>query len=67
MDSALSDDNRDNKSQGGKSHSLQVGLYESERFEIDLSSLTKHAIILGATGSGKTVLAKVIVEEAALK
>ena len=67
MDSALSDDNRDIKSQGGKSHSLHVGLYESERFEIDLSSLTKHAIILGATGSGKTVLAKVIVEEAALK
>ena len=29
-------------------------------------SLTKHAIILGATGSGKTVLSKVIVEEAAM-
>lgn len=46
--------------------SLHIGLYESRRFELDVASLTKHAIILGATGSGKTVLAKVIVEEAAL-
>ncbi|HEV8387229.1 MAG TPA: helicase HerA-like domain-containing protein [Nitrososphaera sp.] len=37
------------------------------KFEVDRASLTKHAIILGATGSGKTVLAKVIVEEAALQ
>ena len=37
------------------------------KFEIDRASLTKHAIILGATGSGKTVLSKVIVEEAALQ
>ncbi|HKU48933.1 MAG TPA: helicase HerA-like domain-containing protein, partial [Nitrososphaera sp.] len=37
------------------------------RFEVDRASLTKHAIILGATGSGKTVLAKVLVEEAALQ
>ncbi|HVX03085.1 MAG TPA: helicase HerA-like domain-containing protein [Nitrososphaera sp.] len=36
------------------------------KFEIDAASLTKHAIILGATGSGKTVLSKVLVEEAAL-
>ena len=36
------------------------------KFEIEIASLTKHAIILGATGSGKTVLAKAIVEEAAL-
>lgn len=37
------------------------------RFELDRLSLTKHAIILGATGSGKTVLSKVMVEEAALQ
>lgn len=37
------------------------------KFELDRVSLTKHAIILGATGSGKTVLSKVIVEEAALQ
>jgi hypothetical protein len=40
---------------------------DGTKFEIDRSSLTKHAIILGATGSGKTVLSKVIVEEAALQ
>jgi hypothetical protein len=40
---------------------------EGTRFEVDRGWLTKHAIILGATGSGKTVLAKVLVEEAALQ
>lgn len=40
---------------------------EGSRFEVDRASLTKHAIILGATGSGKTVLSKVMVEEAALQ
>jgi hypothetical protein len=38
---------------------------DGSKFELDRASLTKHAIILGATGSGKTVLSKVIVEEAA--
>ncbi|HEX2014354.1 MAG TPA: helicase HerA-like domain-containing protein, partial [Nitrososphaera sp.] len=37
------------------------------KFEVDRAALTKHAIILGATGSGKTVLSKVLVEEAALQ
>lgn len=40
---------------------------DGAKFELDRASLTKHAIILGATGSGKTVLSKVIVEEAALQ
>lgn len=40
---------------------------DNTNFELDRTSLTKHAIILGATGSGKTVLSKVIVEEAALQ
>lgn len=47
---------------------LRIGQSEGGRpFEIDRLSLTKHAIILGATGSGKTVLSKVMVEEAALQ
>jgi hypothetical protein len=40
---------------------------DGAKFELDRTALTKHAIILGATGSGKTVLSKVIVEEAALQ
>ena len=36
-------------------------------FGIEPSVLTKHAIVLGATGSGKTVLCKAIIEEAALR
>jgi hypothetical protein len=47
---------------------FHVGRTDGEnKFEIDVASLTKHAIILGATGSGKTVLSKVLVEEAALQ
>lgn len=46
---------------------FHVGQVDGEKFEIDRASLTKHAIILGATGSGKTVLSKVLVEEAALQ
>jgi hypothetical protein len=47
---------------------FHVGRADGEnKFEIDVASLTKHAIILGATGSGKTVLSKVLVEEAALQ
>ena len=36
-------------------------------FSIEPSILTKHAIVLGATGSEKTVLCKAIIEEAALR
>ncbi|WP_415281080.1 helicase HerA-like domain-containing protein [Candidatus Nitrososphaera sp. FF02] len=46
---------------------FHVGQADGAKFEVDLVSLTKHAIILGATGSGKTVLSKVLVEEAALQ
>ena len=46
---------------------LHVGRVDDSKFEVDLSSLTRHTIILGATGSGKTVLSKVMVEEAALQ
>ena len=40
---------------------------KGKKFEIDPSILTKHALVLGATGSGKTVFCKAIIEEAALK
>jgi hypothetical protein len=48
------------------------GLYiardsRGKKFTIDPSVLTKHAIVLGATGTGKTVLCKAIIEEAALR
>ncbi len=46
---------------------FHVGQADGAKFEVDRASLTKHAIILGATGSGKTVLSKVLVEEAALQ
>lgn len=46
---------------------LHIGQADGSKFEMDRAALTKHAIILGATGSGKTVLSKVIVEEAALQ
>jgi hypothetical protein len=45
---------------------LEIGRYSrGQDFSIDPSVLTKHAIVLGATGSGKTVLSKAIIEEAA--
>ena len=37
---------------------------QGKPFTIDPSSLTKHCIVFGATGSGKTVLCKSIIEEA---
>ncbi len=37
---------------------------EGRPFSIDSSALTKHCIVFGATGSGKTVLCKNIIEEA---
>lgn len=40
---------------------------KGKEFDIDPSVLTKHAIVLGATGSGKTVFCKAIIEEAALR
>jgi DNA helicase HerA-like ATPase len=37
---------------------------DGKQFTVDPSSLTKHTIVFGATGSGKTVLCKSIMEEA---
>ena len=54
-------------SNNNNANSLYIGLAEDcSKLRLEPSSLTKHAIILGATGSGKTVLSKVIVEEAAI-
>src|SRR6266581_2485373 len=38
---------------------------DGKPFTIDPASLTKHSVVFGATGSGKTVLCKSIIEEAA--
>ena len=38
---------------------------DGQAFTIDPASLTKHSVVFGATGSGKTVLCKSIIEEAA--
>lgn len=51
-----------------ESPALDVGRdAKGKRFDIDPSVLTKHAIVLGATGSGKTVFCKAIIEEAAIR
>ncbi|MFT4307883.1 MAG: helicase HerA-like domain-containing protein [Candidatus Woesearchaeota archaeon] len=41
-----------------------LGEANSKRFSYELSKLTRHAAILGTTGSGKTVMGKVLIEEA---
>ena len=47
---------------------LYVGRLEAgSAFTLEASELAKHAVVLGATGSGKTVLCKAIVEELALQ
>ena len=38
-----------------------------EKFEISVDLLRRHGGVFGSTGSGKTVLSKVIIEEAALE
>jgi hypothetical protein len=40
---------------------------DSNKIKYELNDLTKHAAILGTTGSGKTVMCKVLIEEALLK
>lgn len=41
-----------------------LGTSKAKRYSYDLSKLTRHAAILGTTGSGKTVMGKAIIEEA---
>ncbi|RLF25394.1 MAG: hypothetical protein DRM97_02000, partial [Thermoprotei archaeon] len=40
---------------------------DGTRFELEKNSLCRHVVVLGATGCGKTVLCKAIVEEVALE
>ena len=44
---------------------FNIGDFEDKK-KFDLNVLTRHAVVLGATGSGKTVLCKSIIEEAVL-
>ena len=49
-------------------HPLHLGhTDEGEDLTLPLAALRRHAIVLGSTGSGKTVLCKAIVEEVARK
>jgi DNA helicase HerA-like ATPase len=45
---------------------ILLGMADGKDLYLPLSALKKHLISIGSTGSGKTVLSKVIVEEAAL-
>lgn len=42
----------------------QLGESNGKKFSYELNTLTRHASIMGTTGSGKTVMCKVLVEEA---
>ncbi|MFP4567851.1 MAG: ATP-binding protein [Candidatus Woesearchaeota archaeon] len=44
-----------------------ISSIDSDKLYFELNDLTKHAAILGTTGSGKTVMCKVLIEEALLK
>ncbi len=48
---------------------FKIGKYlekKDKQLELDPNVLTKHAVVVGATGSGKTVLCKSIIEECTL-
>ncbi len=48
-------------------NSLNLGMQVSgQPAQIPLNALKKHIVVLGASGSGKTVMGKVVIEEAAL-
>ncbi len=44
-----------------------IGYVKNRKFNFNLNNLTRHAVVLGTTGSGKTVMAKVLIEEAMMK
>ena len=46
---------------------LHLGTVSKKPYYYPLSQLTKHFIALGASGSGKTVLSKILIEECALQ
>lgn len=41
-----------------------IGLHNGRKLSFELNTLTKHCVVLGTTGSGKTVMGKVLMEEA---
>lgn len=43
-----------------------IGILNGKKLDYDLSLLTRHTAILGTTGSGKTVMSKILLEEALL-
>jgi hypothetical protein len=47
--------------------SIIIGSKDSKDIKYEINDLTKHAAVLGTTGSGKTVMCKVLIEEALLK
>jgi len=51
----------------GKAYDLNEGAMREERVYYDPDDLTTHAVITGMTGSGKTGLGVIILEEAALQ
>jgi hypothetical protein len=54
--------------QNNQNDYINVGTsVDEKKIEIPLSTLKKHFVALGSSGSGKTVLCKTIIEEAALK
>lgn len=44
-----------------------IGSVKSKKLLLELNDLTRHCVVLGTTGSGKTVMGKVIMEEAMQK
>ena len=45
----------------------EEGKRTEEKFEIDVDLLRRHGGVFGSTGSGKTVLSKCVLEEAAMQ
>ncbi|PIN69550.1 hypothetical protein COV93_05025, partial [Candidatus Woesearchaeota archaeon CG11_big_fil_rev_8_21_14_0_20_43_8] len=41
-----------------------IGSVAGKKLKYELDTLTRHAVVLGTTGSGKTVMGKVLIEEA---
>jgi len=46
---------------------VHIGSRQAKKVVYDLNQLTRHAAVLGTTGSGKTVMCKVLIEEALLQ
>jgi predicted transcriptional regulator len=49
------------------SQNANIGISKGKEFSYSLDNLKKHFIALGSSGSGKTVLTKILIEECALR